>query len=307
MPHKLWALEKSGEHMSNRNLQGLDRHGLTLEKRDISPRRDQEKYVFRLSDGLPISCVLIHDAAPGDPYRHTLSISAQAGCPLGCQFCASGLMGFLRNLSAAEIVEQYSMVKRASGSPITQVEIGSMGEPMLNYDAVISACYLLAEEVRVAPRQILIATSGLAPEIERFTLEGHPFQLAISLNATTGDTRSRIMPINRKYPLATLLHAAREYTRRTQQRITFKYMLLGGVNDTLADAERLTRLTRDMPCGIEIFPFVPSSASLASSPGGDARSAFRRPTFERTQAFLASLNEESVDDVFSPSLQQQKG
>jgi len=235
-----------------------------------------------------------------------LSISAQAGCPLGCTFCVSGAMGLLRDLSVAEIVGQYALVKRVSAGPITHIEFGSMGEPLLNYDAVIRACYLLAEEVRVAPRQILIATSGLAPEIERFTQEGHPFRLAVSLNATTDEIRSRIMPINRQYALARLLDAAQEYTRRTRRRITLKYMLLDGVNDTLADAERLKRLTRDIPCEIEVFPFVPSRASQASSPGNDVGSACRPSSVERTRAFLASMNEETMDGSASPS-RQQKG
>lgn len=276
-------------------------HSLTLEKRDISPRRDQEKYVLRLPDGLPISSVLIHDAVPGGADRHVLSISAQAGCPLGCAFCASGAMGFLRDLSAAEIVGQYALVKRVCGGPLTDIEFGGMGEPLLNYDAVIQSSYLLTTEAGMAPRRIVIVTSGLAPEIERFIQEGHPFRLAISLNATTDEIRSRIMPINRRYPLARLLDAAREYTRRTRRRIVFKYMLLDGVNDTLADAERLKRMTRDIPCEIEAFPCVPASASPASFPGGDARSAFRPPRVERARAFLASMSEEAMEGSLSPS------
>lgn len=280
------------DSMPARNLRDCG-HRLTLEKREISPRCDQEKYVLRLPDGLPISSVLIHDGAAGGPDRHVLSISAQAGCPLGCTFCVSGAMGLLRDLSVAEIVGQYALVKRVSAGPLTDIEFGGMGEPLLNYDAVLQASYLLAAEAHVAPRRILIVTSGLAPEIERFVQDGHPFRLAISLNATTDEIRSRIMPINRHYALARLLDAAQEYTRRTRRRITLKYMLLDGVNDALADAERLKRMTRDIPCEIDIFPFVPSGASPASFPGGDARSAFRPPSVERTRAFLASMSQET--------------
>jgi len=297
---------------------------MSLETRQIAQRRDAEKFLFRLADGLHIECVLMHEKN-----RHTLCISSQVGCPVDCKFCATGLMGLLRNLRVEEIVDQVLLAKRLSGSPVTNIVVMGMGEPMLNYDALMKACYLLAdaEGLNLAPRRIVISTSGLVPKIERFTQEGHKFRLAISLNATTDEVRQQIMPINRKYPIATLLQAAREYTRQAKQRITFEYILLDGINDSLADAERLKKLTRNIPCKINLIPYNPIAAPTithsreenvapASSPADkrpalhpviealpaprpDGRSqafsgfetvrAFRRPSFERIEAFLASM------------------
>lgn len=263
---------------------------LTLETQQISQRRDAEKYLFRLADGLHVESVLMRDGAPGRPSRHTLCISSQVGCPVDCKFCATGLMGLLRNLRPGEIVDQVLMVKRLSGSPVTNVVVMGMGEPLLNYDALLKACYLLADDEgpNLAQRRLVISTSGLVPKIERFTQEGHKFRLAISLNATTDEVRNQIMPINRKYPIAALLQAAREYTRQAKQRITFEYILLDGVNDSPADAERLKNLTRPIPCKINLIPYNPIAEPHAVA-GGDSLLAFRRPSFERIEAFLAAV------------------
>ena len=262
---------------------------LTLVTRQISQRRDAEKYLLRLSDGLHIESVLMHDRLN----RNTLCISSQVGCPVDCKFCATGLMGLLRNLRAGEIVEQVLIVKRLSGSPITNIVVMGMGEPMLNYDALIKACYLLADDegTNLAQRRIVISTSGLIPKIERFTKEGHKFRLAISLNATTDEVRNGIMPINRKYPIAALMQAARAYTRQAKQRITFEYILLDDVNDSREDAERLKNLTRNIPCKINLIPYNPIAEPHQSASGLESLLAFRRPSFERIEAFLASMRE----------------
>jgi len=271
---------------------------LALATRQISQRRDAEKFLFRLSDGLHIESVLMHDGAPDRPRRHTLCISSQVGCPVDCKFCATGLMGLLRNLNVGEIVDQVLMVRRLSGSPITNVVVMGMGEPLLNYDALIKACYLLCDDEgpNLAQRRIVISTSGLVPKIERFTKEGHKFRLAISLNATTDEVRNQIMPINRKYPIAALLQAAREYTRAAKQRMTFEYILLDGVNDSLADAGRLKNLTRHIPCKINLIPYNPivephEVAPSPQPPQLDSPLVFRRPSFERIEAFLARMRE----------------
>jgi 23S rRNA (adenine2503-C2)-methyltransferase len=285
---------------------------LTLETRQISQRRDAEKYLFRLFDGLHIESVLMHDsAAPSKNLkkdkqdtrssssgRHTLCISSQIGCPVDCKFCATGLMGLLRNLRAGEIVDQVLMVNRLSGSPITNVVVMGMGEPLLNYEALIKACYLLSDDEgpNLAQRRIVISTSGLIPKIERFTKEGHKFRLAISLNATTDEVRSQIMPINHKYPIAALMQAARAYTRQAKQRITFEYILLDGVNDSLEDAARLKKLTRNIPCKINLIPYNPIAEPHEVAPLPPASElnsilAFRRSSFERIEAFLASTRE----------------
>jgi 23S rRNA (adenine2503-C2)-methyltransferase len=283
---------------------------LTLVTRQISQRRDAEKYLFRLSDGLHIESVLMRDhASPSKnfkeewqgadrPRRHTLCISSQVGCPVDCKFCATGLMGLFRNLQAGEIVDQVLMVNRLSGSPITNVVVMGMGEPLLNYDALIKSCYLLSDDEgpNLAQRRIVISTSGLIPKIERFTREGHKFRLAISLNATTDEVRNRIMPINRKYPIAALMQAARAYTRQAKQRMTFEYILLDGINDSPEDAERLKILTQNVPCKINLIPYNPIAEphDIVQSPQATELNsilAFRRPSFERIEAFLACMRE----------------
>ncbi len=266
---------------------------LTLETRQISQRRDAEKFLFRLADGLHIESVLMHDGAANRPTRHTLCISSQVGCPVDCKFCATGLMGLLRNLRPGEIVDQVLQAKRLSGSPITNVVVMGMGEPMLNYDALLKACYLLSDDEgpNLAQRRIVISTSGLVPKIKRFTKEGHKFRLAISLNATTDEGRNQIMPINRKYPIAALMQAAREYTRQSKQRLTFEYILLDGINDSLADAARLKTLTRNIPCKINLIPYNPIADAHQSAAGLETLLAYRRPSFERIEAFLANMRE----------------
>jgi 23S rRNA (adenine2503-C2)-methyltransferase len=288
---------------------------LALVTHQISHRRDAEKFLFRLADGLHVESVLMHEEISGRPSRHTLCISSQVGCPVDCKFCATGMMGLLRNLTAGEIVDQVLLVRRSSGSPITNVVVMGMGEPMLNYEALIKACYLLSDDEgpNLAQRRIVISTSGLVPKIERFIKEEHKFRLAISLNATTDEVRNRIMPINRKYPIATLLEAARQYTRQAKQRITFEYILLDGVNDSLEDAERLKRLVRGIPCKINLIPYNPIHAGergldeptqTISAPVHPVRAFpraavpstlnFRRPCFEKIEAFLACMRESPV-------------
>jgi len=270
---------------------------LALETRQISQRRDAEKFLFRLADGAHIESVLMHEGGGGRPARHTLCISSQVGCPVDCKFCATGLMGLVRNLRPGEMVDQVLQAKRLSGSkalagsPITNVVVMGMGEPMLNYDALMKACYLLgdAEGPHLAPRRIVISTSGLVPKIERFTTDGHKFRLAISLNATTDEVRNEIMPINRKYPIAALLQAARNYTRQAKLRVTFEYILLDGINDSLADAERLKILTRNIPCKINLIPYNPIAEAHQSASGLEALLAYRRPSFERIEAFLTCM------------------
>jgi len=268
---------------------------LTLVTRQISQRRDAEKFLFRLADGLHIESVLMREEN-----RHTLCISSQVGCPVDCKFCATGLMGLMRNLKTGEIVDQVLLARRLSDTPITNVVVMGMGEPMLNYEALMKACYLLGDDEgpNLAQRRIVISTSGLVPKIERFTKEGHKFRLAISLNATTDEVRNHIMPINRKYPIAALLQAARDYTRQVKQRITFEYILLAGVNDSLADAERLKNLTRNIPCKINLIPYnpiaEPHEPSRSPQPSQlDSPLVFRRPSFERIEAFLANMREGS--------------
>ncbi|MGH7494244.1 MAG: 23S rRNA (adenine(2503)-C(2))-methyltransferase RlmN [bacterium] len=249
---------------------------LELLLHQVSGRRDAEKFLFRLSDGLSIESVLMHERD-----RHTLCISSQVGCPVDCKFCATGKMGLLRNLSTGEIVNQVLSVRRLNGVPVTNVVVMGMGEPLLNYEPLLKACYLMsdAEGPNLAQRHIVISTSGLIPKIQRFTQEGHKFRLAISLNATTDEVRTRLMPLNRKYPIASLLAAAKEYASRSRQRVTFEYVLLAGVNDSREDAERLKILLRDVPCKLNLIPFNAVDEN------------FQRPAYQHLEAFYQRLKD----------------
>lgn len=252
---------------------------LTVEQRQISQRRDAEKFLFKLHDGLRLESVLMHE---GD--RHTLCVSSQVGCPIDCQFCATGKMGLLRNLSAGEIVNQFLSVQRLTKQPITNVVVMGMGEPMLNYEELIKACNILSDEEgpHLAQKHIVISTSGLIPKIRRFMEEGHKFRLAISLNATTDEVRNRLMPLNRKWPIADLLAAAKEYALASKQLVTFEYVLLAGVNDSLDDATRLKRLLRDIPCKLNLIPFNAIDEN------------FQRPGYEQIEAFYNRLKDFSA-------------
>lgn len=247
---------------------------LQIVQRQISQRRDAEKFLFALDDGLRLESVLMHE---GD--RHTLCVSSQVGCPIDCQFCATGKMGLLRNLSAGEIVNQFLTVQRLAQQPITNVVVMGMGEPMLNYEELLQACYILSDEEgpNLAQKHIVISTSGLIPKIQRFMQEGHKFRLAISLNATTDEVRERLMPLNRKWPIADLLAAAKEYALASKQLVTFEYVLLAGVNDSVNDAKRLRQLLRDIPCKLNLIPFNAVDEN------------FRRPSYDAIEAFYQQL------------------
>jgi 23S rRNA (adenine2503-C2)-methyltransferase len=191
--------------------------------------------------------------------RITLCVSSQVGCALQCDFCLTARMGLTRHMSAGEIVGQVAGIQEDQNlrdRPFNVVFMG-MGEPLHNYDGVVAAFRLLVDPdgFALAKRRITISTSGLAPEIERLSAEPLRPRLAVSLNATTDAVRSRIMPVNRKYPIARLLEACRRFAHSTGERFTFEYVLLAGVNDTDADVLRLAKLLRANPAKVNLIPF----------------------------------------------------
>jgi 23S rRNA (adenine2503-C2)-methyltransferase len=217
--------------------------------------------------------------------RVTVCISSQVGCAMGCSFCATASMGFVRHLSAGEIVAQVQVVLHSLGprhpSELTLVFMG-MGEPLHNLDNVARAIEVLTatQGLGLAPRRITVSTSGLVPQIaELGALPARPL-LAISLNATRDEQRRELMPINRRYPLAELERALREFPLRSRERITVEYVLLAGVNDSLEDAERLARFCEGFPHTINLIPFNPH-----------AHAEYRPPTPEQLERFSAVLIE----------------
>ena len=243
------------------------------------------KFLFELPTGQRIESVLIVD---GD--RRTVCLSSQVGCPLDCKFCATGRMGMIANLEAGQIVDQLlqvSMFARTRGERVTNVVMMGMGEPLLNYDEVVRALRLmrLEEGLGLGGRKITVSTAGYLPGIRKLIAEDLNVGLAISLNATTDETRAQLMPINRKYKIADLLMAAREFFDCRSYRVTFEYVLMAGLTDAGEDARRLAGLIRDVPCKINLIPYNEFE--------GEGR--FRRPSRRRLELFYQVLRELEVE------------
>ena len=216
--------------------------------------------------------------------RYTFCLSSQHGCGFACRFCATGKMGRGRNLTAGEIVEQVLRLRRElpPGAAEFNVVLMGMGEPLENYDAVLAALALLTGAAPtgagLAPKRVTISTVGLVPQIIRLADERHRYRLAISLHAATDELRSKLMPVNRTFPLSELIRAVEHHVERTGRRVTFEYILIEEINDTVRDAAKLVRLVGQIPCKINVIPY---------NPIGPGR--FRRPSEDRIRRFADYL------------------
>ncbi len=217
------------------------------------------KYLFALLDGHQVEAVFIPNAP-----RYTLCVSSQVGCPLGCRFCLTGTLGFKRNLQAAEIVDQVCQVQRDLNPEIrlTNLVLMGMGEPLLNYDAVIRALAILQDPNGLAfsHRRITLSTAGVVPQLRRLGQET-PVNLAISLHAAEDAVRSELMPINRTYPLDDLMAACRDYPILPRKMITFEYLMLDGVNDSPDQARKLVKRLHGIRAKVNLIPFNEYSAA----------------------------------------------
>jgi 23S rRNA (adenine2503-C2)-methyltransferase len=213
-----------------------------------------QKILTYFDDGECVEMVLL---PAGD--RRTVCISCQVGCKFACAFCASGKAGFRRNLSAGEIVGQVVLAARRWGRRPDNVVFMGMGEPFDNYDAVLRAVRVLndPECIGIGARRITISTSGVVPGIERLQREGLQVELSVSLHAPEDALRSRLMPVNQRYPLQALLRACKAYTAATKRIITFEYTLIAGVNDQPQQAEALGALLRGFPARVNLIPLSP--------------------------------------------------
>jgi 23S rRNA (adenine2503-C2)-methyltransferase len=224
-----------------------------------------EKALHRLSDGATVESVLMHyPARGGRRARHTLCISSQAGCAVGCPFCATGELGFTRDLEAAEILDQVRsalarLARRDGGERLTNIVFMGMGEPLLNLDRVLEAVEVLNDPSRLGlgARHITISTSGVVPGIRRLTALGPQFTLAISLHAARDALRDVLVPLNRRWPVAEVVGAAREHARKTGRRISYEVTMIGGVNDTDADADAIATLLRGDLAHVNLIPMNP--------------------------------------------------
>lgn len=238
-------------------------------KRSVDGTR---KFLSELEDSSRIESVLI---AEGD--RLTLCVSSQAGCAMGCKFCMTGMTGFTRNLTLAELTGQvFSAFELLEGEErITNIVLMGMGEPLANYDNVLKFIGVLTSNMgfNFSHNKVTLSTAGLVPAIRRFGAEGN-VNLAVSLNATTDEVRDKLMPVNRKYPIDELMAELRKYPLKSRKYITIEYVLISGVNDTDDDARRLARLLRSVPCKVNLIPFN-------AFPG----SSFQSPPPERVERF----------------------
>ncbi len=276
---------------------------LAVARHERSADASTDKLLFRLRDGELIETVLMRYAPDGHrKARKTVCVSTQAGCALGCTFCATGQQGFRRQLTVGEIVAQVIEMERlaraedeseiAAGTRtrgerqgITNVVFMGMGEPLANYDNSMAAVRVLNDDagLHIGARHITLSTVGLPPQILQLADEDLQINLAVSLHAPDDRTRSETMPINARYPLDQLLDACRGYIQRTKRRIFFEYVLLQGQNDSVAHAAKLGRLLQGMLCHVNLIPVNPT---------GDG--PFRRPQRENAAEFQAVLERHGV-------------
>ncbi len=257
---------------------------IKLTKRQVSQKDLSEKFLFELSDGEKIETVLMWEGK-----RVTICLSTQVGCQLGCTFCATGKMGFKRNLTAGEIVDQIIALQDRH---ITHVVLMGMGEPLLNYDHTLKALKIMNNEMgfSFAAKRITLSTVGIPPMIEKLTEEKLKIKLAISLNAPTDAKRDKLMPINKKHPLKKLLDAVKYFIKKTKSGVTFEYVLIDDVNDSEKDAQELSKLVRGIRCKINLIPYNPVPDLPFQRPSEEKVLAFRDYLYPRCPAVTLRLS-----------------
>jgi 23S rRNA (adenine2503-C2)-methyltransferase len=252
------------------------------------------KYLFKLNDDLAIESVLIPSTkrSSEEEKRLTLCVSTQVGCPLDCKFCATGSMGFTRNLTAGEIVDQVIQVQQNSQKRITNLVYMGMGEPMLNYDNVMKSIDIINDDhgLNIGARHITISTAGYADKIRQLADERRAVKLALSLHSLDNEKRTKLMPITKKYPVETLIDALDYYYHKKRSRPTFEYILFDGFNDTAADVKAFVKLSRRIPCKVNLIPFH----SIAfMHPSGIGASLKPTPA-PRIEAFADALRKSDI-------------
>lgn len=284
-----WVYKFAAESFTQMTDLPLEARRLLEEKHTINPlsvrseKRSSDgviKLLVDSGDGQAFECVLL-------PFEDRVSccISTQVGCAMGCEFCATGLSGFDKNLTPGEIVSQYLLLQRYSERPISHVVYMGMGEPLHNYDAVLKSLRLFKNEVGLSYRHITISTVGIVPQIQKLADERLPIHLAISLHSPFDEVRSDFMPVNKRWPVRELIDAAKNYVAKTGRKITFEYLLISGVTDTLEQAAALSELVRDFPGLVNLIPF-----NYVNNERG-----FKRPSNSRVRAFRKALEERGVN------------
>lgn len=255
--------------------------GVKILRKLVSAIDGTVKYLFQLDDGETVESVLMQ-------YKHGWSqcLSTQVGCKMGCTFCATGMGGFIRNLSAAEMIGQIEAAQQDTGVRVSSIVLMGMGEPLDNYEQVVRFLRMLGDEggVHIGMRHISLSTCGVVPGIYRLMEEQIPLTLSISLHAPNDEIRSRSMPVNRRWPMDELLKACRDYITATGRRISFEYAMIDGVNDSDAHAAELADRLRGMLCHVNLIP--------VNAVEGKAQ---RRSSRERIRSFMEVLQKKGIN------------
>ncbi len=261
-----------------------------------SAKKDALKFLLRFDDGVLIETVLLryHLKSGGD--RNTLCVSTQAGCAMGCKFCATAKNGLKRNLTTGEIIDQVNFanayLRQNNGESVSNIVYMGMGEPLANYDAVWKSIGILNDAKNIGMRRITVSTCGLVPAIDRLAAEGAQLTLAVSLHSANDALRQKLMPIAKKYPLNQLIPALDRYMALTKRRVTIEYALFDGVNDSIKDGEELALLLQHKGFHVNLIPGNPvAGTDLATSPK------------RRIAAFAAILKEHNIET----SIRESKG
>lgn len=248
---------------------------LEIENIQESKCEDTKKILFKTHDGK-----LIESVSMIDKKLHTVCISSQVGCSVDCQFCATGIMGFKRNLTSGEILDQVIEISKLRGKAITNIVYMGMGEPFLNYNEVMKSADIIHDHngMNLGRNRITISTSGILPKIKQFIDEKRGYKLAVSLNATDDKTRTEIIPINKKWNIQMLIDELEKYPVDKKNMVMLEYVLLKGINDSIEDAEKLSEYANYLHCKVNIIPF------------NDIGNRYERPDEDTINEFIAILH-----------------
>ena len=270
-----------------------------LERKQVS-KDGTEKFLFKLQDGNYIECVLMRYRGDMSKQRNTLCISSQVGCAMGCTFCATGQGGFVRNMSAGEIVSQvyevnHQLVQEGDTLPVGNIVLMGMGEPLLNLDNVLKAVALLNDPQgqQIGIRRMTLSTCGVVPQMKTLADKKLDMVLAVSLHAPNDTMRSSVMPVNNRYPLAELMEGCRYYQKQTKNRISFEYALIAGFNDQPEHVQQLKTLLKGLDCHLNIIPVNPVANTAQ----------FSRPDRKQVAAFVKALQNAGLN----ASVREEKG
>lgn len=255
---------------------------------EVSPQNGTKKIIFETKERNKIESVIIPEEK-----RTTLCISTQVGCPLDCKFCATGLMGYKKNLTPGEIFDQYMLAAKDYGEEkITNIVYMGMGEPLLNYNSTLNSLRIFSEEIAngISLKKITVSTAGIAPKIKELADTGMNAKIALSLHSCFEDIRTKIMPINKKYPLKENIEALKYYAEKTGTRVTFEYVMLKDLNDRDEDINALVKLCSRLPSKINVIPF---NSLKHMNPGGFSAELEPTPK-DKFDRFVKKLRDKNI-------------